>query len=110
MRHRNAVRFRHGPSCLVAAWLNQRRSRPWLLGLGLYFLFETAILDVAAAHGRAGPYWKELIMDRRCYLGQWFRALPLSPNNLITALAGTTIGTIVGLLPGLGPINGGCAV
>ncbi len=44
-------------------------------------------------------------MDTLQYLGQGF-GVALSPNNLITALAGTTIGTIVGLLPGLGPING----
>ncbi|MFN3579807.1 MAG: tripartite tricarboxylate transporter permease [Pseudomonas sp.] len=44
-------------------------------------------------------------MDTLQYLGQGF-SVALSPNNLITALAGTTIGTIVGLLPGLGPING----
>ena len=45
-------------------------------------------------------------MDTLSYLGQGFD-VALSPNNLVTALAGTTIGTIVGLLPGLGPINGG---
>ncbi|MEH6491756.1 tripartite tricarboxylate transporter permease [Halopseudomonas sp.] len=44
-------------------------------------------------------------MDTLHYLGQGFD-VALSPNNLVTALAGTTIGTIVGLLPGLGPING----
>ena len=44
-------------------------------------------------------------MDTLNYLGQGFD-VALSPNNLVTALAGTTIGTIVGLLPGLGPING----
>ena len=44
-------------------------------------------------------------MDTLSYLGQGFD-VALSPNNLVTALAGTTIGTIVGLLPGLGPING----
>ena len=44
-------------------------------------------------------------MDTLHYLGQGF-GVALSPNNLLTALAGTTIGTIVGLLPGLGPING----
>src|SRR5690606_1227818 len=44
-------------------------------------------------------------MDTLQYLGQGF-GVALSTNNLITALAGTTIGTIVGLLPGLGPING----
>lgn len=44
-------------------------------------------------------------MDTLQYLGQGF-GVALSPNNLVTALAGTTIGTIVGLLPGLGPING----
>ena len=44
-------------------------------------------------------------MDTLQYLGQGF-GVALSPNNLLTALAGTTIGTIVGLLPGLGPING----
>lgn len=44
-------------------------------------------------------------METLQYLGQGF-GVALSPNNLITALAGTTLGTIVGLLPGLGPING----
>ncbi|SDT15385.1 putative tricarboxylic transport membrane protein [Halopseudomonas xinjiangensis] len=44
-------------------------------------------------------------METLQYLGQGF-SVALSPNNLVTALAGTTIGTIVGLLPGLGPING----
>ena len=44
-------------------------------------------------------------MDTLSYLGQGFD-VALSPNNLVTALAGTTIRTIVGLLPGLGPING----
>lgn len=44
-------------------------------------------------------------MDTLSYLGQGF-GVALSPNNLLTALAGTMIGTVVGLLPGLGPING----
>ncbi|WP_462381329.1 tripartite tricarboxylate transporter permease [Pseudomonas sp. Marseille-QA0892] len=44
-------------------------------------------------------------MDTLGYLGQGF-GVALSPYNLLTALAGTAIGTIVGLLPGLGPING----
>ncbi|GGK01117.1 tripartite tricarboxylate transporter permease [Pseudomonas matsuisoli] len=44
-------------------------------------------------------------MDTFGYLGQGF-GVALSPYNLLTALCGTFIGTIVGLLPGLGPING----
>ncbi|MBN9931305.1 tripartite tricarboxylate transporter TctA, partial [Pantoea agglomerans] len=30
----------------------------------------------------------------------------MTPENLLIALIGCFIGTIVGLLPGLGPING----
>jgi putative tricarboxylic transport membrane protein len=30
----------------------------------------------------------------------------LSPTNLLIAAMGALIGTVVGLLPGLGPING----
>ncbi|WP_134676820.1 tripartite tricarboxylate transporter permease [Ectopseudomonas khazarica] len=44
-------------------------------------------------------------MDTLSYLGQGF-GVALSPYNLATALCGTFIGTVVGLLPGLGPING----
>lgn len=44
-------------------------------------------------------------MDTLSYLGQGF-GVALSPYNLVTALCGTFIGTVVGLLPGLGPING----
>ncbi len=44
-------------------------------------------------------------MDTLGYLGQGF-GVALSPYNLVTALCGTLIGTVVGLLPGLGLING----
>ncbi len=44
-------------------------------------------------------------MDSLAYLGQGF-LVALKPLNLGVALAGSFIGTIVGLLPGLGPING----
>lgn len=44
-------------------------------------------------------------MDSLSYLGQGF-LVALKPLNLGVALAGSFIGTIVGLLPGLGPING----
>lgn len=44
-------------------------------------------------------------MDALDYLGQGF-LVALKPLNLGVALAGSFIGTIVGLLPGLGPING----
>ncbi|WP_447545147.1 tripartite tricarboxylate transporter permease, partial [Neisseria gonorrhoeae] len=30
----------------------------------------------------------------------------MTPENLVIALIGCFVGTIVGLLPGLGPING----
>ncbi|WP_349290234.1 tripartite tricarboxylate transporter permease, partial [Salmonella enterica] len=33
-------------------------------------------------------------------------AVAMTPENLVIALIGCFVGTIVGLLPGLGPING----
>lgn len=39
------------------------------------------------------------------YLTQGFE-VALLPSNLIIALIGCLIGTCVGMLPGLGPING----
>ncbi|WP_031520605.1 tripartite tricarboxylate transporter permease [Siccibacter colletis] len=44
-------------------------------------------------------------MDTWLYLSQGF-AVALTPENLMIALIGCFAGTIVGLLPGLGPING----
>ncbi|WP_340621152.1 tripartite tricarboxylate transporter permease [Xenorhabdus siamensis] len=44
-------------------------------------------------------------MDTWIYLTQGFE-VALIPKNLIIALIGCFIGTVVGLLPGLGPING----
>lgn len=44
-------------------------------------------------------------MDTWLYLSQGF-AVALTPGNLMIALIGCFVGTIVGLLPGLGPING----
>lgn len=44
-------------------------------------------------------------MDTWFYLSQGF-AVALTPENLMIALIGCFVGTIVGLLPGLGPING----
>ncbi|TQR30649.1 tripartite tricarboxylate transporter TctA [Campylobacter sp. MIT 99-7217] len=44
-------------------------------------------------------------MDTLMYLMQGF-SVALEPQNLIIALLGCFIGTIVGMLPGLGPING----
>ncbi|MDC9622833.1 tripartite tricarboxylate transporter permease [Xenorhabdus sp. XENO-7] len=44
-------------------------------------------------------------MDTWIYLSQGFE-VALIPKNLVIALIGCFIGTIVGLLPGLGPING----
>ncbi|HIE6499679.1 tripartite tricarboxylate transporter permease [Serratia marcescens] len=44
-------------------------------------------------------------MDTWMYLTQGFE-VALVPQNLIIALIGCFVGTIVGLLPGLGPING----
>ncbi|UYU30866.1 tripartite tricarboxylate transporter permease [Siccibacter colletis] len=44
-------------------------------------------------------------MDTWLYLSQGF-AVALTPENLMIALVGCFAGTIVGLLPGLGPING----
>lgn len=44
-------------------------------------------------------------MDSFSYLAQGF-LVALKPLNLGVAFAGSFIGTIVGLLPGLGPING----
>jgi len=45
------------------------------------------------------------MMDTWMYLTQGFE-VALVPQNLIIALIGCFVGTIVGLLPGLGPING----
>ncbi len=44
-------------------------------------------------------------METLGYLSQGF-GVALTPYNLVTALCGTLLGTVVGLLPGLGPING----
>ncbi len=44
-------------------------------------------------------------MDTWIYLSQGF-AVAMTPENLLIALIGCFVGTIVGLLPGLGPING----
>lgn len=44
-------------------------------------------------------------MDTFANLGQGF-AVALQPANLLVAAIGSFIGTVVGLLPGLGPING----
>lgn len=44
-------------------------------------------------------------MDTWSFLMQGF-AVAMTPENLLIALIGCFIGTIVGLLPGLGPING----
>ncbi|MDX7990097.1 tripartite tricarboxylate transporter permease [Xenorhabdus littoralis] len=44
-------------------------------------------------------------MDTWLYLSQGFE-VALVPKNLFIALIGCFIGTVVGLLPGLGPING----
>ena len=44
-------------------------------------------------------------MDIWIYLSQGF-AVAMTPGNLTIALIGCFVGTIVGLLPGLGPING----
>ncbi len=44
-------------------------------------------------------------MDAVRLLGDGF-AVALQPLNLLLALGGTFLGTIVGLLPGIGPING----
>lgn len=44
-------------------------------------------------------------MDIWSFLMQGF-AVAMTPQNLMIALIGCFIGTVVGLLPGLGPING----
>lgn len=44
-------------------------------------------------------------MDTFSHLGQGF-AVALSPFNLLVAAIGSFVGTVVGLLPGLGPMNG----
>lgn len=44
-------------------------------------------------------------MDTWFYLSQGFE-VALTPQNLMIALIGCFVGTIIGLLPGLGPING----
>lgn len=44
-------------------------------------------------------------MDTWLYLAQGFQ-VALTPENLMIALIGCFVGTIVGLLPGLGPVNG----
>ncbi|MFP5404891.1 MAG: tripartite tricarboxylate transporter permease, partial [Gammaproteobacteria bacterium] len=44
-------------------------------------------------------------METLSFLGTGF-AVALQPMNLIVALIGCFIGTVVGMLPGLGPING----
>ncbi|CDH05829.1 Uncharacterized 52.8 kDa protein in TAR-I ttuC' 3'region [Xenorhabdus bovienii str. oregonense] len=45
------------------------------------------------------------MMDTWIYLSQGFE-VALMPKNLAIALIGCFIGTVVGMLPGLGPING----
>ncbi len=45
------------------------------------------------------------MMDTWIYLSQGFE-VALMPKNLVIALIGCFIGTVVGMLPGLGPING----
>ena len=44
-------------------------------------------------------------MDILQYLGDGFE-IALQPTNLLIAFSGVFIGTLVGLLPGIGPING----
>ncbi len=44
-------------------------------------------------------------METWMYLSQGFE-VALVPQNILIALIGCFIGTIVGMLPGLGPING----
>ena len=45
------------------------------------------------------------MMDTLSFLTSGF-AVALQPMNLLMAAIGAFIGTVVGLLPGLGPING----
>ncbi|MET0961620.1 MAG: tripartite tricarboxylate transporter permease, partial [Noviherbaspirillum sp.] len=44
-------------------------------------------------------------MDTFSFLATGF-SVALQPTNLLVATIGAFIGTVVGLLPGLGPING----
>ena len=44
-------------------------------------------------------------MDSFAHLAQGF-AVAAKPINLLVALLGSFLGTVIGLLPGLGPING----
>lgn len=48
---------------------------------------------------------KEIAMETWMYLSQGFE-VALIPQNLVIALIGCFIGTVVGMLPGLGPVNG----
>ena len=43
-------------------------------------------------------------MDTLSHLGGGF-AIALAPLNLALAFAGVVVGTVVGMLPGIGPIN-----
>jgi putative tricarboxylic transport membrane protein len=45
------------------------------------------------------------MMDTLAHLGMGF-GVALQPTNLLVAAIGSFLGTVVGLLPGLGPING----
>ena len=72
----------------------------------LAFCCGMPLTDCLTSPYHSAPGWVNgETMDTWIYLSQGF-AVAMTPENLVIALIGCFVGTIVGLLPGLGPING----
>ena len=74
------------------------------LGLGLFLLFDK-LLDVVLADRPSQLHFRRPLMETLMHLIDGF-GVALSPMNLMIAAFGAFLGTVVGMLPGLGPING----
>ena len=70
------------------------------LSLGTFYVFST-LLQVPLPLGSGGLLMVETLQN----LGHGF-AIALSPGVMVYAFAGCVIGTLVGMLPGVGPLAG----